>query len=269
MIIHNGKKRSRRSDISQFEMVVGAAIPNTAGSSAAQKTCVIWANTTTINNIIGVNVGAPDKQVGVKWRRIKLCASVSPDLTVDENSGYPMTYPSTVQWILFACSGKPAEFAAFNPRLRPGDLPDPDNAWSNSLISGSVDSDQVIAHGIEAVNPHRWVLNSNTLTPPIYEMTVAVAEGEGGGEFLTVQDISLSSYGNSFGGGDATNMTFEIDHCFNEPQLVTADCQLRLAVRVFAQGQTPDWYYDELQSAYGDPQCSVVVSGHVQVDYDE
>lgn len=270
MILNRGKT-PRRSDFSQFGIILGAVVPASGNPSEEEQQLILWANTRTDAPILGDTLGGIDKNIGVKWTRVRVKALVSP-LLVDTNSAAnPMNYPAKVEWLLYACPNKPLldYFPAFNDRPLATTLPTQYWSWARNLLSGNVPADQILDFGIKPIYPHRYVVNSNTLTPPIYTMTVAVSSGEGGGEFTTVRDISLSSYGNSFGGGDKTAIEIDIDKCFDEPLTITADCQLRMAFRLSCLDRDNAWWTDKLAGTYGVPTASVQVEGHVQVDYIE
>lgn len=272
MIINAGR-RYRRTDFTQFGLRLGPVVPNDSGSSAAQIQQTLWANTTTNSPIIGSAETGDPKNIGVKWNRIRVQATITPDDTIAQYFDYPMNYPGKIEWALFATtSDKPFNtFAFMNAKPLKSTLPVPEYPWTRDWLTTVINDEQIIDWGTGPINPQRFQNNKTDFVSPIYQMTVAVALGEGGGTFTTVRDISLSSFLKSYSGGDNTCMKIDVDHYFLEGgQVVLPNAQLRLAIRLFTDQERPDWWYDlGFENEYGDPVAQVAVDGICQVDYTE
>lgn len=261
--------KNRRIDFCQYGVILGDVVPADGNPSAEEQQIILWANTTKPQPIAASNLGGIPKGITSAWSRITMKVLVVP-LLVDTFSrgANPMNYPGMVEWILYAQANTPLldDQSIFQNRPLSTILASQYQTWGDTLLTGFCQPNQILDYGIKPLYPHRYVLNSNTLTSPIYTMTVAVSSGEGGGEFTTVRDISLASYGNSFGGGDRTAVEIEYDKCFDPPQTIAADCQLRLAVRLSALDRTNNWWGTNLSGVYGIPKVNAQLNGHIRVE---
>lgn len=264
-------------DYAQFGL---NSIPVTAGSSYGDSyyelTHILWYPKESTNfNVTSVgDVPTRSGQIPARFRRpielynIKIRGQIQP-LLVNADDGSPCNYPGIVDWMLIGAYFD-LPLGSIDPLEQAGvEFLALDTPWArNLLVSNSgIPEYQVIDFGSESISPHK--LRDDSLTgevPWSYDITQNPETGVG-----TITPIPLSGdYGtrnfSEFAGGANVHAKLKVDKCFNPPQRVTKDFELRMIWRFSCQPDANAWF-PSLQWLWPDPNFSVRIQGLLEVEY--
>jgi len=252
----------RKIDINQFgwtSLRIGAG----AGVNSIFKDHVLWTcSQEQQQEQVGYAISSTPNSERFELTRIKLNCDLTPNLTIQEDSGNPMNWPCTVEYMLYLTRFEETYSAGsmFNAPTNVLVLGAP---WSRTLLlDRSTPVEQVIDCGVETVQPPLASQSAYVWNPAIYEFVIA----EGSGTLTTISNSS-ASFTPRFFAMTKNCASIKIDKCFDVPQVFGKKTQLRMHWRVSTPPLGPPWWRSLLNGQDGSIQASINVNGNVIVEY--
>lgn len=262
----------KRSEINQFGFQSAYVQPDFNATLCCRQTQhTLWANFQNTNVwIIGSGTDGPDsdqyKKENVELTRVYVDCDITPNLNIDAYDGeVPMDWPVTIDWMLYLTrkgdqyNGTPQFLLPINDASYASDT----LCWSQPLLNPtSTPLDQILAVGVETIQPMIVADQSNDFEMPLYTFVLEAGTGE---LIMTRPETNNVHYRCLY--GSKNHAKIRVDKCFNEPQLISKDAQIRMNWRLSAGYEESGYETYGLDNKPFYPRGGVKARGIIQVDY--